>query len=332
MKAVVISKKGKINYKEVQEPKIKKGYVKVKVKAAGLCGSDIQKIFSDKKALNLVKTNIWGHEISGVVYEVGKNVKGFKKNDRVVINPLIRDKENNNIIKVKSMGKDYSGGFAEFVLAPYQNLRKIPLSIKFEEAVLVDSIAVALHGYHLSGSPVKKDVLIIGDGPLALITSFLCLKFKNKMVMVGKNDRNLTLASSFGIATLKDNKVKNLREDYDIIFGVVGRKQDKTLQQAIKLIKPTGKIIVLGVFKNGFLGKIPLRELFYKEGKIMGSNSYGFFKGKDEFDMAMDLLEEIKSKFSQLVTHIISLKGFKRGLKLIKNKRESKVIKIVFKL
>ena len=79
MKAVIISKKGHIEYKEVQEPKIKKGYVKVKVKAAGLCGSDTQKIFSDKKSLRLVKTSIWGHEISGVIYETGKEVKNFVK-------------------------------------------------------------------------------------------------------------------------------------------------------------------------------------------------------------------------------------------------------------
>ena len=269
MKAIIISKNGKIDYKEIKEPKTKKDYIKVNVRAAGLCGSDTRKLFSDRKALNSVKTKIWGHEISGVIQEVGKNVKKFKVGDRVVVNTLVR-KKNEDIIKTKSIGKDYPGGFAEFLLVPYQNLKKIPSSIKFEEAVLVDSIAVALHGYNLSDSPTKKDILVIGDGSLALITGLLCLEFGNKVTIIGKNDRNLKLASTLGIDTLKINRAKKLMKDYDIIFEIVGRKQDKTLQQAIRLIKPHGKIIVLGVFEKNFLGKIPLRDTFYKEAKILG--------------------------------------------------------------
>ncbi len=331
MKAVVISKKRKIEYKEIPEPKLKRGYVKIKVKATGLCGSDIQKIFSDKKALTLIKTNIWGHEISGVVYEIGKNVKKFRKGDRVIINPLIRNKEDDNITMVKSIGKDFPGGFAEYVLVPYQNLRKIPQKIDFEEAVLTDSIAVALHGYHLSGAPSNKDILIIGDGSLALITSLICLEFNNKVTIIGKNLKNLDLASNFGADSLKDSQIKNLKGNYDIIFEVVGRRQNKTLRNAIRFIKPNGQIVVLGVFEKGFYGKIPLRELFYKEGKIVGSNSYGFFDRKNEFDMAINLLRKIKPKFSQLITNVMPLKDFKSGLNLIKNKKDSKVIKIVFK-
>ena len=330
MKAIIISKKGEIKYGEVKEPKIKSGYVKVKVKVAGLCGSDIQKIFSDKRALSSVKTSIWGHEISGIVDEVGKNVKIFKKDDRVVINPLIRKKESDNITEVKSIGKDYPGGFADFVLAPSRNLRKIPSNMKFEEAILVDSIAVSLHGYHLSDYPTKKDILIIGDGSLALITGLLCLEFKNKITMMGKNNKNLKLASDFGITILKDSKIKNLKKNYEIIFEIVGRKQDKTLQQAIKFLRPNGKIIVLGVFEKDFIGKIPLRELFYKEGEIIGSNSYGFFDEKDEFDIAIKLLEKRRKKFSQIITHLVPLKDFKKGLDLIKIKDDSKVIKVVF--
>lgn len=330
MKAIIISKNGKIDYKEIKEPKTKKGYVKIKVKAAGLCGSDTQKLFSDRNVLGSVKSRIWGHEISGIVYKVGKNIKEFKIGNRVVVNPLVRNK-NEDITKAKSIGKDYPGGFADFVLVPYQNLKKIPSDIKFEEAVLVDSIAAALHGYNLSGSPTKKDILIIGDGSLALITSFLCLEFGNKVTIVGKNDNNLKIASKFGATILKDNEAKNLKQNYDFVFEVVGRKQNRTLRQAIKLIRPCGMIIVLGVFEKGFVGEIPLREFFYKEGKIIGSNSYGFFKGKNEFDIAVDLLKKLKLRFSYIITHTIPLRDFKKGLNLIKNKKDSGAIKIVFR-
>jgi threonine dehydrogenase-like Zn-dependent dehydrogenase len=205
------------------------------------------------------------------------------------------------------------------------------MGISFKEATLTDSIAVALHGYHLSGSPSKKEILIIGDGSLALITSLLCLEFKNKVTVIGKNEKNLKLVSKFGMDTLKSGEIRKLRKDYDVIFEVVGRKQDKTLQQAIKLTKPCGKIIVLGVFEKNFLGKIPLRDLFYKELEIIGSNSYGFFNGENEFEMAINLLGKLKIKLSEVITHMISLKEFKEGLNLIENKKESGDIKIVFR-
>ncbi len=110
-----------------------------------------------------------------------------------------------------------------------------------------------------------------------------------------------------------------------------GRKQDKTLQQAIRLTKPGGKIIVLGVFEKNFFGKILLRDLFYKEIEIIGSNSYGFFNGKNEFAMAISLLRKLKTRFSKIITHIIPLKNFKEGLNLIKDKKDSGVIKIILK-
>ncbi len=331
MKAVIISKKGHIEYKEVQEPKIKKGYVKVKVKAAGLCGSDTQKIFSDKKSLRLVKTSIWGHEISGVIYETGKEVKNFVKGDKVIVNSLIRNDEDSDITKIRSLGKDLPGGFADYIVVPYKNLRKIPSNIGFEEAILTDSIAVALHGYHLSNSPTNKNILILGDGSLGLITGLLCLEFNNKVTLIGKNIRNLKLASDFGITALRSDQIKDLQKNYDIIFEIVGRKQDNTLDCSIQCIKPNGQITVLGVFEKGYYGNILLRELFYKEGKIVGSNSYGFFNGKSEFDMAINFLKKMKLQFSQLITHVLPLKEFKTGLDLIKNKKSSKAIKIVFK-
>ncbi len=329
MKAVIISKKGKIEYEEVREPRIKNNYIKVKVKAAGLCGSDIQKIFSDKKALKSVETKIWGHEISGVIQEVGEDVKYFKKGDRVVINPLVRKRKNDPITEVCSIGKNFPGGFAEYVLVDYRNLRKISPKIGFKEAVLADSIASAFHAYHLSHSPINKSVLILGDGPLALITSILCAE-NNEVTLMGKNIRNLKLASELGIETLKEGKLKNSNKKFDVVFEVVGRRQSDTLNQAIKNVKPNGLITILGVFEKDFYGKILLRALFYKEIKMIGSNSYGFFNKKDEFNLAIEFLKKQRQKLSKIITHVIPLKDFKAGLDIIKDKEHSKVIKIVF--
>ena len=87
----------------------------------------------------------------------------------------------------------------------------------------------------------------------------------------------------------------------------------------------------MGVFESGFRPKIPLRELLYKEGTLIGSNSYGFFDGKDEFETALEILKAEIEKFRRLITHIVPLSEFRNGLDLVRNRDTSGAIKVVFK-
>lgn len=77
--------------------------------------------------------------------------------------------------------------------------------------------------------------------------------------------------------------------------------------------------------------KIQLRNLFYKEGKLIGSNSYGTFNGVREFESALDLLKTKKAEFADIITHTLPLSSFNDGLELVQNKNASGAIKIIFK-
>jgi threonine dehydrogenase-like Zn-dependent dehydrogenase len=124
---------------------------------------------------------------------------------------------------------------------------------------------------------------------------------------------------------LKDNN------RYDIIIEAVGRKQQKTMRESIKLIKLKGKIVVTGVFEEGYEGNLPFRELFYKEVSLIGSNSYSTFQGRNEFDIALEIIENKEINLSDLITHILPLSEFEKGLNLMKNKKESGCIKVIYR-
>ena len=175
---------------------------------------------------------------------------------------------------LKSIGKNLHGGFAEFVVAPIDNIATIPDSLPFETATLADGLATALHCYHISGSPKGKDVLIYGDGPIGLECSQIFV-LKNRVTVVGKHLKNLEIAHEIGAATemlYKDTDV--IENRYDCVIEAVGKDQDITLYNSIKSVRHGGMVVVCGVFSGNYLGKIPLWPLFYKEAVLCGSNSY----------------------------------------------------------
>jgi len=341
MKAVRLRKSKIPEYTELSDIVLNKDdWVKVKVKAVGLCGSDIQKITSNDNPSNYSGIEVLGHEFSGCIEEVGISSNGLKVGDRVVVNPLIpcyscnlcKEKQYQLCTNLNAIGRTVQGAFAEYVAAPSKNIRKISERLSYETAALTDVVAVAIHNYHLSDSPKNKDILIYGDGPIAITCLQIYKEYRNKISLIGKHKKNLELSKLFGATPVEISGVNELKSNnYDMVIESVGRNQEDTIRQAIRLVKPKGKIIVTGVFEKGYEGKIPFRDLFYKEAILLGSNSYSIQDNKNEFDIALEMLEKKVIDLSEIITHILPLKKFNEGLKLIKNKEKSGAIKIIYK-
>ena len=343
MKAVVFEDVGKIEYKEVPDMEIPQpDWVKIRVYSAGLCGSDLQKFLSNTPPREYLRTMILGHEIAGVIEKCGPDVKGFNVGDRVAIEPLIPCKKCEACLKgkyelcinLKSIGKDYPGGFAEYTFAPYTNLSILPNNVTFNEGALVDPVAVALHCIHEGGVEEGKTVAIIGDGTIALSCLQIAKIYKTKPIVIGKHKKNLDVASSLGAEeTLlfeEARKIPNLKGKFDYVIEAVGRKQSDTLKMSIDLAKPGGTIIAAGVYDPSYIGEIPLRKLFYKEVKLIGSNSYSMYKGEREFNIALRMISDGLVDVKKLITHELPLREFKEGINLMKSKGKNKVIKIVY--
>jgi threonine dehydrogenase-like Zn-dependent dehydrogenase len=335
MKSVTVSQQIEIVDRVV--PQVHAGQVLVKVKAVGLCGSDIQRIWKLRSG-ELIGHPTLGHEISGVVHEVGEHVSGLTVGQSVVVEPILHcnncDHCNNGDYQFcqngGGIGKTVDGGFAEYVLVPKQNVFPISPSIAFETATLVDGIGVGVHAINKVPFSLENTLVgIVGDGAISEILKQLCFAYNAKEVLTfGKH--SLTNPNSGTISIFDKEAIESFAEKCDVVFEVVGRNNSDSLNLAIKLIRKKGAIIVLGVYQEGFYADVNVRQLFYKEAIVVGSNSYCMHHGKSEFIEAIKLLEQGKIKPDVLITHILPLEEFEKGVYFFEHKAESGARKIVF--
>ena len=178
MKALVKKAKGKgqIEMMDYPVPQVKEGYVLIKIKAAGICGSDL-KIYDDDHPY--YPPVVLGHEFSGVIEEIGSGVQGWRTSDRVVseVHGLVCGScrfclsgEKHVCPSKRALGWGIDGGFAEYVSVPAWLLHRIPERITFEEAALMEPMAIAIHGILERAKIEPEDVVVIlGCGPLGLL-------------------------------------------------------------------------------------------------------------------------------------------------------------------
>lgn len=339
MKAIILTESKQPECTVLPVPPVGEREVLVQVKAAGVCGSDIQTFFSDVLPPSYLETNVLGHEAAGVVTKVGTLVTDIQPGERAAIRPLIACKKCSRCTEGKeelcselqSIGKTRAGAFAEYVTIPSENVRRLPPNISYPDAALTDVVAVAIHAIHLAELPSSKHILILGDGPVALACAQVLQLDNNAVTLIGKNEANISLARQLGVHAMRgDQKERKQVPPYDIAFECVGRRQSDTIYVAINNVKPGGKIIALGVFETGYRGQIEVRSLFYKEISLLGANSYGLWEGVDEFDIALSLILEGKVKPSLWITHQFCLEEVGELMHLIEHKSTSKLVKAVF--
>ncbi|MFW9825885.1 MAG: zinc-binding dehydrogenase, partial [Candidatus Thorarchaeota archaeon] len=282
MKAAVFYGPRDIRTEEVEKPTIQDDEVLIKVKACGICGSDLHmyklNMFSVALLRQSEKGGIPGHEFSGIVEQVGSNINGFKKGDRVV--------------------SFSSGGMAEYV--PVRNVVKIPSGVSFEEAALIEPLSNSYHAL-MKGNPSKEEnVVVFGAGTIGLgiIQCIKALQIPiNKLIAIDLSDLRLNRAKLIGanevINVRKNNpivKIKRLVKSVpfpiiptvsipkvDVIFDCVGYVKDQkgsiVLQQAVNMASSiTGRIVIHGLFED--IVPINFMEVITKQITLMGS--FGF--------------------------------------------------------
>lgn len=317
MYAAVLEGPGKIVYKQVDTPNfLKPDELLIKVKSVGLCGSDMHK-FNAKSFDGLgLSTNILGHEISGIVENVGENLKSYKPiGDKVAVTPIIacyqcKPCKEDNVQFCEnggSIGRTLPGGFAEYVVAPSSNV--VPINKKnvtFDVLSLADPIGVALHTLLMYRTTVfgtnhsgDTPIAIIGDGTVGLTTAFAAkYGFSYRDITVyGKHKKNLQIAEQLGAKAEyfpNGSLPQNLRNSKQLVFETVGRNQSATLEAAIEMAGVRGRIIVSGVYDPEFFGQIYFREMFKKELLVMGANSYTTFNMDSLDESTKFILREIK--------------------------------------
>lgn len=312
--------------------------VLISVKACGVCGSDWNRVISG----NYKEDIIWGHEITGVVVAIGKYVANLCIGDRVVINPLqhcgncIFCKEGlyNHCNVINRIGSQTNGGFAEYLKVNRENVLKLPANVDFKVGALTDCAAVAIHAVNVVEPEnfKNKRISIIGSGVIAIFLAIvLRARGATDICLICRRNNSQkanAIRDHLGIKVISATEIDfNKNEQYDIVFEAVGGRQSQTLSLAVDIIRPKGKIAVLGVFDENYSYSGNIRTLFYKEAHLIGCNSFSKYSGEDEFKQALILIETHSEDLQWLITKEISLQELPQYF--LQHKRDSEIKTIV---
>jgi L-iditol 2-dehydrogenase len=277
MKAGVLFAKNDIRCADWETPEMREGEILVKVRAAGICGSDILRVLGDGAHFFPI---VLGHEFSGEVVETGAGVSGFEAGQRVSGAPLIpcmkcRDCQKGNYSLCENytfIGSRIQGSFAEYVKLPAQNAVKFDKSIPFEQGAFFEPSTVALHGLRLAEYTGGGDVAVLGGGTIGLFTMQWAKIFGAKSVTVYDiSDERLKLAKKLGadytVNTLNE-KIKKASADW--LFETAG--QVKTMQAAFETASNKASVCFIGTpHENLTFTPAQWENMNRKEIKLTGS-------------------------------------------------------------
>lgn len=345
MKAWILEDTGRIKYTTTQSlPAINQDEVLVKVKASGICGSDIPRVY--KTGAHRMPLII-GHEFSGIVEDVGKSVHKSWIGKRVGIFPLIPCKKCPACLSKKyEMCSDYSylgsrrnGGFSEYVSVPVWNLIELPYSVTYEQAAMLEPMAVAVHAMRKYAISKDTTVAICGMGTIGqLLLMFLKEQGVDNVYALGNKEVQKKAAMELGICEKNffDMREGNINEwiaantlnrGVDIYFECVGKSELVTLGTQITcaggnvcLVGNPGSDIVLE--KNEYW-KILRKQLIFT-----GSWNSSFLGCDDEclenddWNYALKKLKSGAIKPEKIITHRFDIEKLDSGLELMRDKSE----------
>jgi len=340
MLAVVKSKPGPgLDLLEVENPILGPDQILLKVEAAGICGSDVHiyKWTSGYEWMSLPV--IIGHEFSAIVLECGRNVEALREGTAVVCMPVVpcgkcltcKSGRVNICERSQGLGLHMNGAFAKYVLVPkgIAGIFPIPKSVDFEVAALCEPFSVALHAIETSKIEIGGSAVVIGPGPIGLLT-VLGLKYVgfNQVFIAGlrKDKKRLQFAEKLGATSInvdEENLVEIVNKStngkgVNVVFEASG--SPVALSQAISIVKRGGEIIIIGIHSG--TSNINLIPVVRREICVKGSYGYTY----STWNKVVALLPKLQSNLKSLVTHVLPLSEFLKGFKLAESGSAIKVI------
>jgi len=321
MKSIVFSKRS-LKCKDSLLTTLPQNWATVEVNTVGLCGTDVAKFRNYK--LPVKHTNILGHEFIGKIVKMNGKSSSVVIGDFVVCMPILPcdcceeclNGRENLCVEKAAIGRTVPGAFAEYVNVPIKNLIEINNSVYRKAYVLADPLAVCLHA--VKSANVKSTggkVLIIGDGSIGCLLAWFLSKQNRNVSIKGIHSDNLHFVNALGMNL--QNVVDISTGTYDEVYEIVGRKQEKTLNECIKAVKPGGIVVVLGVYSADFIYPLAARDLFIKESKMVGVNAYT----RGDFFEAVNFIRDNEKSLIKFISHSFVLEDFSGALDAMRNKR-----------
>ncbi len=352
MKAQVFYEPEIMKLEEIDIPSINDNEVLIRVKACGICGSDVSYYYG--RSPIETKTGkgplILGHELSGEVTEAGKRVAEMglvKTGDRVIINPAQHcnacpscQKGYVNLCENQlALGVSTNGGFAEYTKVNYTHVYKMPKNISFEEGAIVEPLSCATYGIVNLQIRVGDFVVIIGSGAIGILMVQLAKSAgAGKVALVGTRDFRLEIGKEMGadyIVNTRDGKSNYFTSDLkgtisELTDGqlanrvIVPTSAKIALQQSLEISGKKSVIVFFGLPGEKDILEVPVLNTITSDKTLRFSWLAPF-----TWPMAISAIEKGKIDVKKIITHRYSLEEVEEGIKFIDSPVEEKIKAII---
>jgi L-iditol 2-dehydrogenase len=333
MKAVFVEAAYQIEVKEVEEQPVEANEVVIKVKAAGICGSDIHTY----KGLHPFRKPpvIIGHEVAGEIVKVGEAVKKFKVGDRVTVEPQtgcgsceycltgkINYCENRGAPGVKG----WYGTMAEYFVAPENCVFKLPDNVDLYQGVLVEPLAVGVHAVRKADIQLGEKVAILGAGPIGLLT-LACVKAAGATTILVTDVMDYCLESAQKLGATHTLNITDKANWVDEIRGQIG-PFDKVLvavgvpgiiNQALGLLRKGGRVVTIAMFHGE--QSFDIANLQGSEKEIVGCMTYT----REDTQAAIELIANGYVDSDVIITHKLPYAQAAEGFRMVDKKEDSSI-------
>lgn len=336
MKVAMYYKNDDVRIEEMPVPTIGENELLVKVKASGICGSDVMEWYRIKKA-----PKVLGHEITGDVVEVGKKVKKYKVGDRVFVSHHVpcnncRFCLNNQHTLCHTLHTTnfFPGGFAEYLRVPEINVDRgvfiLPKELSYDEGVFIEPLACVVRGLRTAKMKPGQTVLVIGSGISGLLHIKLAKAWNaGKILATDIEQYRLNAAKKYGadgVIHAKENVPEAVKKQND------GRLADlvvlctgalPAVQQAVQSVENGGTLLFFAPTEPGIDISLPLFELWNKQVTMVST----YAGSPRDIEEAIELIYSKKVPVIDMISHKLPLSKAAEGFQLVAKAKDS--IKVI---
>ncbi len=342
MKAAIIHAPHDLRIEEAEIPAVGPGEVKVRIRAGGICGSDLH--YYQHGGFGTVRIRqpmILGHEIAGEVTEIGAGVTRVTPGDKVAVNPSLPcghcrfclGGQPNHCLDMRFYGSamrmpHVNGGFREILVCTEAQAVPVPPGVSLQTAAFAEPLSVCLHAARQAGRLLGKRVLVTGTGPIGALAILVALHAgAREVVATDITDAPLAMARRIGASaalnTLADPEAlapyKADKGKFDTAFEASGSAV--ALAGAIETVRPGGTVVQIG--NSGGTMTLPINTLMAKEITLRGT-----FRFHEEFEWAVGFLASGAIDVAPLLTEVVPLAEAVRAFELAGDKSRAMKVQL----
>ncbi len=336
MKACVLEDIGRLVYKEVPMPEPREGEVLLKVRAAGICGSDIDRVFKKgTKTMPMVP----GHEIAGEIVSVGPGAAPALAGKKAAVFPLLPCRacdmcevgEYGSCRNYDYFGSRRDGGFAEYLAVPVWNLVIPESGLSFEELAMVEPAAVSLHALGKAGVELMDTVAVFGAGAIGLMLSeFATAQGAGDVILLDIDPAKLDFARKLGYTHAVDSskagyvdEVMDITKGKGVDLAVEGAGASASLAGCLSIVKPMGNVVLMGNPSGDInMTQKVYWEILRKQLTVKGTWNSSYTRNKNDWEVALKAMARGRLDVAKFITHRFPFEKCAEAFDAVRDKNE----------